>query len=69
MILPFLKKSFERGEESQAANSMLDILSRLVQEQPTAMALIRQVCTYGILAFSYISLHHELCCSPGEWNL
>ncbi len=45
VILPFLKWSFEAnngGGGGGEAATMLDILSRLVQEQPTAMALIRQ---------------------------
>jgi hypothetical protein len=46
VILPFLKWSFEAnngGGGGGEAATMLDILSRLVQEQPTAMALIRQL--------------------------
>jgi hypothetical protein len=46
VILPFLKWSFDSnnggGGGGGEAATMLDILSRLVQEQPTAMALIRQ---------------------------
>ncbi len=45
VILPFLKWSFDAnnggGGGGGEAATMLDILSRLVQEQPTAMALIR----------------------------
>jgi hypothetical protein len=49
VILPYLKQTFEReGENRNQAASMLDILSRLVQEQPTAMALIRNNIPYVI---------------------
>jgi hypothetical protein len=49
VILPYLKQAFEReGENRNQAASMLDILSRLVQEQPTAMALIRNNTLYVI---------------------
>ncbi len=53
VILPFLKWSFESnngGGGGGEAATMLDILSRLVQEQPTAMALIRhQIITTTVL--------------------
>jgi hypothetical protein len=43
VILPFLEQVFEDNARNRSHEmTMLDILSRLVHEQPTAMALIRE---------------------------
>jgi hypothetical protein len=42
VILPFLEQVFEDNARNRSHEvTMLDILSRLLHEQPTAMALIR----------------------------